>query len=325
MEDRQQTSGDIYAIVLAAGKGTRMKSARAKVLHEVLFAPMVSHVMDSLVEIGAHSVVVTGHQAEEVEAALASYKPIFIRQHEQLGTGHAVLATEAALADKKGMALILCGDTPLVRPQTLRQMTEAHIKNKNCLTVMTTVLDNPANYGRIVSDEAGEVLRVVEEKDASAQERQIREVNAGMYCVALESLFAALHHVGSDNAQGELYLTDIIEIIKKDGARVGKFVCLDKDEILGVNSRVELESANSIMRERVNKDFMLAGVSLVGSSSIFIEKTVSIGSDTSIMGNCYITGKTVIGPACKIGPFCNLCDCQIAAGSIVLPFTNKII
>jgi bifunctional UDP-N-acetylglucosamine pyrophosphorylase/glucosamine-1-phosphate N-acetyltransferase len=318
---KSQQNNDIYAIVLAAGKGTRMKSGRAKVLHEVLFAPMVSHVLDSLAELGASPVVVTGHQAEKVEDALTAYDASFVRQHEQLGTGHAVLATEDALVGKTGMVLILCGDTPLVRPQTLRQMTESHVKNQNCLTVMTTVLDNPTNYGRIVCGDAGEVQRIVEEKDASEKERQIAEVNAGMYCVEIAALFAALHQVGADNAQGELYLTDIIEIIKNDGARVGKFVCQDKDEILGVNSRVELEAANDIMRQRVNREFMLAGVSLVGSASIYIEKTVSIGLDTTIMGNCYLTGKTVIGSGCRIGPFCNLHNCDIKEGSTVPSFS----
>ncbi len=238
----------VYAIVLAAGKGTRMKSSRAKVLHEVLSTPMVCHVMDTLADLGAETVVVTGHQAEKVEAALTSYNASFVRQHEQLGTGHAVLQTEDVLAGKTGVALILCGDTPLVRSQTLRQMLALHA-GTNTLTLMTTMLDNPANYGRVVSGNNGEVLRIVEEKDATPAERQIKEVNAGIYCVDLAVLFQALHEINTDNAQGELYLTDIIEIIKDSGAKVGKYICQDKDEILGVNSRVELEEANTIMEK----------------------------------------------------------------------------
>ncbi len=300
-----------------------MKSAKAKVLHEVLFVPMICHVMDSLMELGANLVVVTGHQAEQVEEVLAPYNVTCVRQQEQLGTGHAVLTTTEILAGGIGTALILCGDTPLVQAETLRRMIAAHVKGHNSLTVMTTVLENPTNYGRIVSNEAGEVVRIVEEKDASVAERQIREVNAGMYCVELEVLYPVLRKIGSDNAQGEMYLTDMIEIVKAEGAKVGKFICHDEDEILGVNSRVELAAANSIMQERVNRAFMLSGVSLIGSTSIFIEKIVKIGRDASIMGSCYLTGKTVIGAECKIGPFCNLHDCQIPTGSTIPPFTHQ--
>jgi len=314
---------DIYAIVLAAGKGTRMKSARAKVLHEVLFSPMACHVMDSLTELRARSIVVTGHQADRVEETLAPYSPTFVRQNEQLGTGHAVLATEEILAAKTGMALILCGDTPLLRPQTLQQMAAAHTRSGNVLTVMTTVLDDPAGYGRIISNDAGEVLRIVEEKDASEGERQLREINSGIYCVNLENLFPALHKIDNNNAQKELYLTDLVEIVTDNGARVGRFICREKNEILGINSRIELEAANVIMRQRVNKEFMLAGVTLVDSASIFIEKTVSIGLDTTIMGSCCLTGKTVIGRECVIGPFCSLHDCNIPPGSTVAPFTSR--
>ncbi len=313
----------IYAIVLAAGKGTRMKSARAKVLHEVLFSPMICHVMDSLAELRARSFVVTGHQADRVEEALAPYTPTFVRQDEQLGTGHAILATEGVLAAKTGTALILCGDTPLLRPQTLRQMAAAHTGSGNILTVMTTVLDDPAGYGRIISNGTGEVLRIVEEKDASAGERQIKEVNSGIYCVDLENLFPALHKIDDDNAQKELYLTDLVEIMTGNGAGVGRFLCREKNEILGVNSRIELEAANAIMRQRINKEFMLAGVSLLDSASIFIEKTVRIGLDTTIMGSCCLTGKTVIGRECVLGPFCSLHDCNIPPGSTVTPFTSR--
>ena len=314
----------LHAIVLAAGKGTRMKSAMAKVLHQVLFVPMVYHVMDSLAELGVNSLVVTGHQADKVEAALAPYNTAFVRQEQQLGTGHAVLTTEARLAGKTGTVIILCGDTPLIRPQTLREMLAVHAAGAKAVTVMTTFLDNPTNYGRIVSTAAGEVVKIVEEKDASPEQRRIKEVNAGIYCVDLEKLFPALKEVRSNNAQGELYLTDVVEIIRRSDSKVGKFVCQDSRETIGVNSRIELAEANKIMQERINKRFMRSGVTLVNPDSIFIEKGVVIGTDTTIQANCYLTGNTVVGQACEIGPFSVLNGCRIADGARVKPFSIPI-
>lgn len=314
----------LHAIVLAAGKGTRMKSAMAKVLHQVLFVPMIHHVMDSLAELGTSTMVVTGHQADKVEEALAAYNTVFVRQEKQLGTGHAVLTTERLLAGKTGTLIILCGDTPLIRPQTLQEMLALHAAGANALTVMTTILDDPTNYGRIVSTASGEVVKIIEEKDASVEERLIKEVNAGIYCVDLEILFPALKEVGANNAQGELYLTDIVEIVRNSGSKVGKFVCPDYRETIGVNSRLELAEANKIMQERINQRFMRSGVSLVSPGSIFIEKGVVVGSDTTIQGNCYLTGSTVVGKGCEIGPFCVLKDCRIADGVKVNSFSDLL-
>lgn len=319
----------ISVIVLAAGKGTRMKSELAKVLHPVFFAPMICHVLDTVQQLSAAAtVVVTGHQAEQVEATLAGYPVTFARQTEQLGTGHAVLATEGLLGGRRGTALILCGDTPLVRPSTLQSMIAGHCAQQRTLTVMTTKVDDPSHYGRIVLNDQGVIERIVEEKDADAAERLIQEVNAGIYCADLDFLFAALRQVGRDNKQGEVYLTDIVAIARQSGHAVGRFVCPDPVEITGVNSRVELARAGKVMQERRNQALMLAGVSMVHPDSIFIEKSVLIGQDTEIHSHCVLAGNTVIGQGCRLEPFCKLVDCQAPDRAVIKSFsdfTNQVI
>ncbi len=313
----------IYAIVLAAGKGTRMKSSKAKVLHETFFEPMIFHVLDALQTLSVEeTVVITGHQAEHVEEVLAPYDTTFVRQHEQLGTGHAVLTAEKVLAGKQGTALIICGDTPLVKQQTLQEMLDGHLASSAALTVMTTILDNPANYGRIVSNESGSIEKIVEQKDADSVERLIKEINAGIYCVDCSFLFTSLKKVGTDNMQGEVYLTDIVEIARQQGVQVEKYLCADPQEITGVNSRVELARATKILQARRNHELMMDGVSMVDPESVFVEKTVTIGSDTIIHPNCYLTGTTCVGKGCEIEPFCRLTDCQVGDGEVVRSFSH---
>ncbi|MFN2365243.1 MAG: sugar phosphate nucleotidyltransferase, partial [Desulfurivibrionaceae bacterium] len=235
----------IKVIVLAAGKGTRMKSDRAKVLHEVFFAPMLHHVVNAIVPLDLlEIVVVTGHQAEIVEKSMAGFAVTFARQEQQLGTADAVAAAKAGLADFKGTVLILCGDTPLVRTKTLRSMLDAHHAARAVLSVMTTKMTDPANYGRIVTDEQGDLLRIVEEKDASVTEKSINEINAGIYCVDSAFLFKGLRNIGSDNRQGEFYLTDLIEIARSEGLAVNRHFCEKSLEVMGINSRVELAEAH---------------------------------------------------------------------------------
>lgn len=312
-----------YAIVLAAGKGTRMKSDLAKVLHPVFFRPMVCHVLEALLPLHLEqTVVVTGHQAERVEAALGPYAVRFVRQSEQLGTGHAVLTAEEFLAGRTGTALILCGDTPLIKPQTLAAMLDDHRQRQATLSVMTTIVDDPSHYGRIVANPLGGIERIVEEKDADHAERRIREVNAGIYCVDLSFLFAALRQVGTDNKQGEVYLTDIVAIARRQGLTVGRFVCPDPLEITGVNSRVELARANAVMQERRNEALMLAGVTMIDPGSIYIENSVVVGRDTEIHSHCVLEGATVIGEGCRLEPFCRLSDCRVGEGAVIRSFSD---
>jgi bifunctional UDP-N-acetylglucosamine pyrophosphorylase/glucosamine-1-phosphate N-acetyltransferase len=238
-------NGQTKAIVLAAGKGTRMKSDKAKVMHEVFSVPMLQHVLDAIGPLDIQeTVVVTGHQADVVEAAFADSGLVFARQEEQLGTAHAVLAAEPHCGDFHGTLLILCGDTPLVRTETLRDMLRTHVSTGAKMTVMTTIMSEPTNYGRIVTDGEGNILRIVEEKDATAVEKEINEINAGIYCVDNQFLFGGLREVDTDNRQGEFYLTDLVGIARNRGFGVGRFLCDDPMEVFGVNSKEELARAD---------------------------------------------------------------------------------
>lgn len=300
-----------------------MKSDLPKVLHPVFFAPMVCHVLETIGHLNpVETVVITGHQAEKVEKALEDFPVRFARQNVQMGTGHAVLMAEESFKDMTGTVIILCGDTPLIKDTTLRAMVAGHHSQQSTLSVMTTIVDDPANYGRIVTDGQNSIKCIVEEKDASPSERQIREVNAGIYCVDLSFLFSALRQVGTDNKQGEIYLTDIVGIARKEGHEVGHFVCADPLEITGVNSRVELAQANVIMQQRRNQELMLAGVTMIHPDSIFVEKSVTIGQDTEIHSHCLLEGSTVIGKECHLGPFCHLNNCQVQDRAIVNSFAK---
>jgi len=313
----------VHAVVLAAGKGTRMKSEKAKVLHEIFFRPMIHYVMDALVPLDlAEAVVVVGHQREEVQAALALFKPTFVVQEQQLGTGHAVLAAEKVLAGREGVVFILCGDTPLVQPETLRNMLARHQESGALLTVMTTVVDDPTNYGRIISSPDGSLLRIIEEPDADPEQKAIREINAGIYCVDNDFLFEALGKIGTDNKQGERYLTDIVKIANLTGLQVNRFACVDSQEILGVNSRVELAEAHAVVQGRRNRELMLAGVTMYHPETISIEAGVSIAPDTVIFPNTLIRGRTEVGRYTRIGPFCLISDCLIGAGVTIGAYSH---
>jgi bifunctional UDP-N-acetylglucosamine pyrophosphorylase/glucosamine-1-phosphate N-acetyltransferase len=331
----------ISCVVLAAGKGTRMKSNRAKVLHEVFFAPMIHHVLEAVHnQRFDHIIVVVGHQMERVQEALKEYTISFVVQEEQLGTGHAVLCARDQLVPVGGTVLILCGDTPLIRAATLARMLTEHRAQKALLTVMTTRLADPTNYGRIVCDAQGAVLKIVEEKDASPEQRQIDEINAGIYCADSTFLFEALQQVGSDNSQGEVYLTDIVELANRAGHRVNRFAGVDAEEVLGVNSRVELAAAHNCLQQRYNEELMLSGVTLVNPETVAIQKGVTIEPDTSIGPNVLITGQTRIGKGCQInanvvirdsllgdevmvGPFSYLDNCRIETGQTLPPYSVK--
>lgn len=303
----------VVGLVLAAGKGTRMKSDRPKVLHEAFFSPMIHHVMDALQALSlCRNVVVTGHQHRLVEEALRGGNSLsFVHQTQQLGTGHAVLSCEDELRDHTGSVLILCGDTPLVRPETLQQFLRAHIESASVLTVMTTNVSAPDNYGRIVCDEQGNIVKIVEEKDASDEEKKIREINAGIYCVEKQFLFDALKKIGTDNKQGEVYLTDIVGIATDSGVQTNKFRCLDSEEILGVNSRRELAQAHSVLQRRYLHLLMDSGVTLIQPESIIIEKTVKIGKDSVVYPYTSLTGGCTIGTGVHIDSFVKIHDCTV--------------
>jgi len=311
----------LSVLILAAGKGTRMKSDRAKVLHEVFFAPMVHHVLDVVSSMKAKKiVVVVGHQQEEVENALSGYSVSFAVQDQQLGTGHAVAVARDLLASQGGTVLILCGDTPLIRTQTLKDMLTSHRDNSAVLSVMTTKLDDPWGYGRILKDEDGVLNGIVEEKDATEEQRKIHEINAGVYAVEVDFLFDALNKVGTNNAQGELYLTDIVGLASRDNHLVKAFVCEDSEEVLGVNSRVELALAHARLQERRNVELMSSGVTMIRPESIQIQNDIEIGRDTVIEMDVQIAGSSFIGQGCRIGPYCHITNCRVENGAQIGPF-----
>lgn len=310
-------------VIMAAGKGTRMKSESAKVMHEVFFSPMLHHVILALEPLALleETVVVTGHQAEVVEASLTSFPVSFARQGEQLGTAHAVLAAQAFYDDFEGTVLILCGDTPLIRSETLQGMLAHHRASAAAITVMTTRMTDPANYGRIITGPDGEILRIVEEKDATTEEKLIGEINAGVYCVEARFLRAGLRAVDDNNRQREFYLTDLVGIARSRALLIGRYFCPDSVEVLGVNSRLELAEAHRVLQDRRNRQLMLDGVTIIGPESVEIAPGVRIGRDTVIARNVQISGNTTVGESCRIGPQVVLRSCSVGERAVIEPST----
>lgn len=314
---------NIYALVLAAGLGTRMKSTRAKVLHEVLFKPMLIHVLDTIKALTPqHTYVIVGYQREKVAKLTSSYAVSCLTQKEQLGTGHAVLCAEKELGTTGGTVLILSGDVPLIKADSLKAMLAIHAKNKAALTLMTTTLDEPTNYGRIIRDHRGRLLEIVEEKDATEEQRNIREINAGIYCAEASFLFKALNNVGCNNKQGEVYLTDIVKVAIDAGLRVGIFSGAGGGELLGINSRNELAAANKYLQHQKNEQLLDEGVNLLDPETIFIQQEVAIGRGTEILANVQISGNSRVGRNCTIGPDVVLHDCLVGDHSVVGPFSR---
>lgn len=299
----------IYAIVLAAGKGTRMKSQKPKVVHEVLYKPMINHVVDELKNMGIdETIVVVGHEAAQVEAIVDDVT--FVYQTEQLGTGHAVLQAKEALKGKEGITLVLCGDAPLIRKETLQKMIDFHKNNHNQATVMSADCDTSTHYGRVVK-ENGQVKGIVEFKDLLDSQRDITEMNTGEYCFDNQALFDALEEVSNENAQNEYYLTDVISIMDKKGLKVDAYKIDDFNEVGGINDRVALAEATQILRDRINKEHLLNGVTVVDSANTYIGRDVVIGEDTIIEPGCILKGKTVIGNNCHIGPYCEFTNVTV--------------
>ena len=293
---------DLMAVILAAGKGTRMKSALPKVLHQVGGRPMVRHVIRAACEAGAdRNIVVIGFGADQVRDCLGNQVEYAV-QEQQLGTGHAILQAKDAIGDFSGTIMVLCGDTPLLRSETLKQLYHTHCKNHAEATVLTAKVPNPAGYGRVIRGDQGEVLRIVEQKDASPDELACNEVNTGIYCFQKEALFSALDQITCNNQQGEYYLTDVLEILVSAGKQVGAMPVADFQEMLGINSRVQLAEAERILRDRILTDFMDNGVTIMDPASTFIDSEVIVGPDTVIYPFTWLEGNTVIGDHCQIGP-----------------------
>ena len=305
---------NLTAVILAAGKGTRMKSKLPKVLHKVGGHPMLEHVMDAAEAAGCRdNVVVIGHGAELVRELVGDRARIAL-QAEQLGTGHAVLQAADTLKDFSGTVMILCGDTPLLEADELEKFYAEHVKSGAAATVMSALMDDPFGYGRILRDANGDVAGIVEQKDASEEQKQIKEINTGNYCVEAPLLFEVLRTLGNDNAQGEYYLTDVLAKLRAMGKKVGGVITADSEMIMGVNSRRQLAEAESVMRRRIAERHMDDGVTLMDPASTFIEKSVKIAPDTVIYPNTWLQGATVIGEDCEIGPNVRLENVKVADG-----------
>ena len=289
------------SVILAAGMGTRMKSKMPKVLHKVCGKPLSKWVIDASKAAGADKVcAVVGHKAETVKEVLGDVCE-FALQSEQKGTGHAVMQAIDVIKNSKGEVVILNGDTPLITAETINKAIEYHKNNGNQATVITAILDDATGYGRIVRDNDGSVLKIVEQKDASEEEKKINEVNSGMYVFDAQSLVYALDKITPNNAQGEYYLTDTLEILLSAGKKIGGYAISDNDEIRGINDRVQLNEAEKIMQKRINEYHMRNGVTMRNPESVYIEDGVEIGNDTEICQNVTIKSGTKIGSDCVIG------------------------
>ena len=290
------------AIVLAAGKGTRMKSKKSKLVQKIYGKEVVRRAVENAEKAGVGEIVaVVGYMKEEVMAVLGD-KVKYAVQDEMLGTGHAVLQAKEYLKGKKGKVLVLNGDVPLIRPETLNKLLEKSIENKEYATLLTAIYDNPKGYGRIVRDEGGNIAAIVEEKDTTDDQKEIKEINAGIYCFDIEELLAALENLSPDNAQGEYYLTDVIEIMNKKGLKTGAVVVEDNTEILGINDRIQLEMLTKVLQMRINTEYMRKGVTIEDINTTYIYDDVEIGMDTVIHPNTTIKSDVKIGEDCEIGP-----------------------
>jgi bifunctional UDP-N-acetylglucosamine pyrophosphorylase / glucosamine-1-phosphate N-acetyltransferase len=331
---------DLHVVILAAGKGTRMKSALPKVLHPIAGRALIDRVLDTAGSLSPESTtIVVGHGAERVKDHLASRVDLhLIVQEPQLGTGHALLQTAPVLRHREGTVVLLSGDVPLLTPDALQNLVRTHREADAAATVLTAVVDRPYGYGRIVRTE-GRISRIVEERDASKSQREIREINSGIYAFALELLFEALDKIGADNAQGEYYLPDLVKIFRRRRRRVEAFTIANPIEILGINSRTELAEVSTMVRQQKNEELMAAGVTLIDPATTYIDADVEIGADTVVYPCVFIEGGTKIGSACEIHSgarivnstisdrvvirnHCVITDAVVANGAVVGPFAH---
>lgn len=304
----------LAAVILAAGKGTRMKSALAKVLHPICGQAMLGYPLQAARQAGFEQLcVVVGHQAESVRQAFAAAEVDWVEQTEQLGTGHALQCAAESLTGFSGTLLLLCGDVPLLRPETLQQLQKYHARERAAVTVLTAEMPNPTGYGRIIR-EGEQVLRIVEEKDAGEQEKQLSEINTGTYLFDAEFVFAALKTLKTDNAQGEYYLTDVVAAAVAAGKKTRAICVADPTEVMGINDRCQLAEAEALMRWRVNTELMRGGVSMIDPTTVYVDTAVDVGADTLLHPNVQLRGATKIGANCTLESGVVVVDSTIADG-----------
>lgn len=298
------------AVILAAGQSSRMKTEQSKVLHEVCGRPMLEYVLDACRTADIDQmIVVVGYGKDQVIDRYGDQDDIvFVEQAEQNGTGHAVICAKEHLEGFDGQTIILCGDTPLLRPETVKTLIEKHESEKSAVTLATTILDEPTGYGRIVRDEYGNMQGIVEENDCTDEQRKIQEINPAYYCFDTPVLIEALGQIKNDNAKGEYYLTDALHIAIAAGHKAVAVTALAAEDAMGVNTRFQLSIASKIMQGRIQEWFMDNGVTIVDPANTWIDVRTTIGQDTVIEPFTYIHGKVIIGKNCRIGPFAHLHD-----------------
>jgi bifunctional UDP-N-acetylglucosamine pyrophosphorylase / glucosamine-1-phosphate N-acetyltransferase len=308
-------AAETHVVVLAAGQGTRMKSGLPKVLHDLAGRALLDHVLKTAASLAPTTItIVIGHKAENVRDHVTGMKGTStVVQEPQLGTAHALQQTEATLAGRSGTLVLLSGDVPLLRAETLQRLVETHRGANAAATVVTATVERPYGYGRILRGADGRIRRIVEERDASPKERQIREINGGIYAFDLAPLFDSLRRIASKNAQGEFYLTDLVAIYRRRRLPVETLMVANADEIRGINSRTELAEVSRIVRQNKNEELMAAGVTLVDPATTYIDSDVEIGPDTVIHPGVTIQGQTRIGAACEIQGHVRIVDSTIGA------------
>ncbi|HYZ86692.1 MAG TPA: bifunctional UDP-N-acetylglucosamine diphosphorylase/glucosamine-1-phosphate N-acetyltransferase GlmU, partial [Bryobacteraceae bacterium] len=313
----------LTVVILAAGLGTRMKSRKAKVLHEAGGLPLVEHVVLSALALAPADrvVVVVGHQAEQVEAQLSHYNVRFVRQTDQRGTGHALSVCRDAVPDHEGQLVVLYGDCPLLQQSTLETLLQTHAAQRVAATVITTELDDPTGYGRMIVDQNRNVQAIVEHKVATPEQRAVREINSGIYSFEAPLLWKHLPEIEPNPISGEYYLTDIVEILNRAGHRVHALLHRDASELLGINTRVELAEVDRIFRQRKVRELMLEGVTIQRPETVTIDRSVRIGMDTIIEPFVRILGSTHVGENCRIGAGAILEDAEIADQVDIAPYT----
>ena len=313
----------ISIAILAAGLGTRMRSKKAKVLHQAGGLALVEHVVNAALTLTRPErvAVVVGHQAEQVTDLLSGRGVRFVTQSEQKGTGHALACCHEALAGAGGLVIVAYGDCPLLRAETLQRLVASHRGRGAACTVITTTIDDPTGYGRILKNAAGDVTGIVEQKAATAEQLLVREINSGIYCFDADLLWRYLQDVRPNPASGELYLTDMVEILVGKGHRVAAFPIEDASELLGINTRLELAVADRLLRERTVREHMLAGVTIEKPETVTIDSGVVIGPDTVVEAFAQIRGRTVIGEDCRIAAASILTNATVEDGAVVEAFS----
>ncbi|MCW8860293.1 MAG: bifunctional UDP-N-acetylglucosamine diphosphorylase/glucosamine-1-phosphate N-acetyltransferase GlmU [Deltaproteobacteria bacterium] len=304
----------LAAVILAAGKGTRMRSALPKVLHPLCGAPMLYYPLEAARQADFRQLkVVIGHRSEKVKDAFASDDLTWIEQTDQLGTGHALMCAADSLRGYSGPLLLLCGDVPLLKPGSLKQLQNYHSQQQAAVTVLTAQMPNPQGYGRVIRD-GEQILQIVEEKDASEEQRQVTEINTGTYLFDAAFVLSALKGLNKNNAQGEYYLTDVVAAAVAAGKKTRALCIDDPTEVMGINDRCQLAEAEVLMRWKINADLMFGGVSMIDPTTVYIDNGVELGVDTMIHPNVHLRGKTSIGKNCIIETGVVVVDSQIADG-----------